>query len=202
MDTINQNSQNTSASENQGDLDKEKQNQNQGEQKPNDSDTKPSKSELNFRKLEKAKSEVEAERDALRAEKAESNKAKLEEQGKYKELLDAERKEKEEIKTKAQNRDRLLILEKALKKSGANEDLIDFIAPNLANQVEFDKDNNPKNIQEVLETLKSEKPSLFITTTKSGNTSTGVTTGSNNPNSELENATDNASLSTYIKTLK
>lgn len=157
--------------------DNKQQNQNQN----TENNQQKSDKDLNFEKLRKQNQSLQKKLEAFEKKQAEAEKKKLEEEGKLQELLERERKEKEELMSKYQIEKRQTLLEKQLASSGINPEIADLILPSIQSQVEFGDDNQPTNLDEVIDNLKATKPSLF-TTVKSqpaGQVGTNVTIAGN-----------------------
>lgn len=163
----------------------------------------------NFEALRKAKEASDAELAKYKAKEAEAEKKKLAEEGKYQELIEKERKEKEELLTKYQSEKRQTILEKELAKSGINPELVDLAVSAVQNQVKFNDDNQPENLAEIVESLKTNKPSLFSDpkVTTAGKIGAGVST-SGDPKMtkekalEIINSGDNRLYNSNLKAIQ
>lgn len=104
------------------------------------------------------KKDLEKRLKKFEADQAERDRKKLEEDGKLKELLDLERKEKEELKSQNLRIQRFITLEKTAKKLGFDEDYIDVIFK----EIEWDEDNKVKDAEKFFKELKERKPKLFV----------------------------------------
>jgi hypothetical protein len=166
--------------------------------------------ERNFEALRQKAEKLEKELEKSRKVREEEEKKKLEADGKLQELLDKERKEKEDLKSQYQNQARQSLLEKELARAGINNELVDMILPSVLNQVEFDGEK-PTNLESLLENLKTTKPSLFNESKPqpipAGKVGAGVTNSSSNvmtPEQALEmiNRNDYFELQKYDKEIR
>ncbi|MDZ4785563.1 MAG: hypothetical protein SGJ02_05745 [bacterium] len=165
--------------------------------------TQDSNKDKNFEALRKSNETLAKKIAVFEKEKSDSEKAKLEEKGEIQKLLDIANKEKDEISSKYQTEKRQSLLEKELAKSGINAELIDLILPSITSQIEFDESNLPKNLSEVVDNLKANKPSLFaeLKAGPAGKVGAGVAKNSENQTLTKEKAvsilTENKSNSAY-----
>jgi len=119
-------------------------------------------------------------------EKADTENEKLKAEGKLQELLDKTTKEKADLETKYQTEKRQTILEKELAKSGINSEFLDLIVPSLLPEINFDDSNTPQNLTDVINNLKTAKPSLFAQQKPVPASKVGLgVTNSNNQTSSL-----------------
>lgn len=140
----------------------------------------------NFEALRKSNEQMAKKLAQFEKEKEEQEKKKLEEEGNYKELIAKERKGREEIEAKYKAEKQQIILEKELSKSGINPELVDLAISAIQSQVKFNDDNQPDNLTEILENLKTTKPSLFDESAgvkPAGKVGAGVSSNPNNSNS-------------------
>jgi hypothetical protein len=125
-------------------------------------DPKPTVQERNFEALRIKSEKLEKELAKANKLRDDEETKKLEADGKLQELLNKERKEKDDLLSKYQNQARSSQLERELQKSGINSELIDMILPSLQSKVEFSDDNRPTNFDQIINDLKTTKPSLFL----------------------------------------
>jgi hypothetical protein len=126
-----------------------------------DPEGKSKDKETNLAALRKQNETLKKENQAFKEAEAERERKRLEEEGQYQELLKKEREEGTEKVTKYQTKVRRYQVEKQLSNSGINPDVIELLIDKLITQVEFDDDDSPTNLEEVVEELKTSKPSLF-----------------------------------------
>lgn len=97
--------------------------------------------------------------EALEAERKKIEEEKLKEQGKFQELAESLKKEKEELEKKFRD---MLIL-RALENEAIKQGIVDPEAVKLADMslIKTDKDYQIEGVKEAIEKLKKEKPYLF-----------------------------------------
>jgi hypothetical protein len=113
----------------------------------------PKKVELQARELAQKNKALQAEIDAYQKEKADMEAKKLEEQGRYKELLEAEKLAKAKLEAEIASKEKQLEINKAMQKAGLNPEFQSIINPDMF--------LNSDNLDETFEKLKSTTPSLF-----------------------------------------
>jgi hypothetical protein len=130
-------------------------------------------SESKARRLENE--QLKAELKAIRDKEAEAEKKKLEEQGQYKTLLEAEKAEKEKIKAENDRK----ILNMHIRLEAVQAGIIDQDDKNLDGLVgvSIDADGKVVGAKEAVLKLKTAKAHLF----SSGTTSTSAVSGTNSP---------------------
>jgi hypothetical protein len=167
------------------------------------------KDSKNFKALRESKeasdsriAELEAELDnRKKADEERENKA-LEEQGKFKELAEKEKLKTKELEEKYTRMTRQSQIEKFLQSQGLNPDVLEFVSPKVLTDTKWDKDENPENLDKIVENMKTKQPFFFgeVKETTAGQYGTGITNNSN-PNN-LADSADNASLGHYIQSQK
>jgi len=126
----------------------------------NDDDFK-SKQSKNFESLRLKAQKLEEENARFKKEKEDEERKRLEEQGNLKELMEKDQKQASEQISALQKENRELKLNGKLAQMGIHPEFIDFVLDRALKEVEFDDQNNPSNLDEYVENLRQNKPSLF-----------------------------------------
>lgn len=134
----------------------------------NDQQAEPKDQSVDVNGLLKAKNEILAEKkklqaqlDKIKKEKEDEERKKLEEQGKYKELVDSLLKEKEELKNKTIQLSKKQVIKDELSKRSIKPKWGKFLDESL---FEFDEEMNITNGDHVFEQFKDEFPEAFQNT--------------------------------------
>ena len=116
----------------------------------------------------------------LKKENEEREQAKLEEQGQFKELLEQSKARIAELESELSNKERGQLVDAALKKAGASDEIIDLLSDKILKDHDWDGGDD---VQSLVEEIKANKPTLFNTQTKGAQ---GLGKSSNSGNSDID----------------
>lgn len=165
--------------------------QTQQTQAPAENTEEEKKESVGIQSIREAYNKLKAEHQKVLSEREKEQEAKLEEQGKYKELLELEQAKRAELEAKMTKSERIAKIESTLRKSGASDEVIDLLSDNLLSNHDWDSDTT---LEQTIAKVKEQRPTLF-TTVKSGSLGAGKTSKGNED-------IDNLPYDQYIKIKK
>ena len=131
-----------------------------------------------FKSLKSAFNAERKRAEELNAKLQAYEEEKLKAEGKKDELLAKREKELQELRSQYNTEKRTIVIQNALRSSGANEELIDLATAALLKTVEFSEDNEADSLDEAITQLKSQKASLFTSTAPAVNVGIGISNSS------------------------
>ena len=136
--------------------------------------TTPSDAEINNAKMRKQLEKANEELETYKKAQSEAEKAKLAEEGKYQELLEKERAEKQELLTKVTKAEQQATLSRELQNAGLFGKNLELAMLQIASKVDMTATDAVATIQSNIAEFKTDYPALFTTPPPIPAGSTGV----------------------------
>lgn len=145
----------------------------------------------NFAAMRKQNEKLQKELESFKNAQSQADKIKLEEEGKFKELLEKERAEKLELQSKVTKNEQQAILSRELQNAGLTGKNLDLALLQITGKVNLSAADATDQIQSQIKEFQTDYPTLFLTPPpiQAGSTSVSATNNPSKSTMTIEEAT-------------